>query len=62
MKTQIKEYNRAGWKGFKFDFVCDDKYLTNQKNPAAAARWFLSFTGRAALTITQVSRYPSRDF
>jgi len=60
--TQVVEYNREGYEGCKFDFLCNDKFLTTQKNSKLASDWFKDFTGYEPKTIKQVSKYPSREF
>lgn len=60
METIIKDFNRSAFKGLRFEFVCDGKYLTIQENPEKAIEWFKSFTGQEPLEVRQVSKYPAR--
>ncbi len=59
MTTQIKEYDRSGFEGMKFQFVCDDNFLTVQETPQQAIQHFIDFNGHEPKTVMQSSRYPS---
>lgn len=57
----VFEFDRSNFEGLKFDFICDEKYLTIQKSSLEAVEWFKNYTGQDPISVKQVSKYPSRS-
>jgi hypothetical protein len=60
MTTQITEFDRTAFKGLKFEFICDSKFLTIAESPSQAINQFVKFYGFQPENVKQVSRYPAR--
>jgi hypothetical protein len=60
MTIKITEFDRTVFKGLKFEFICDSKFLTIAENPNEAIDAFYRFYGFQPKNVKQVSRYPAR--
>jgi hypothetical protein len=63
MTTQITEYDRSKFQGFKFDFKLNGQYgkfLAITETPQQAIAEYVDFFGAKPTECKQVSKYPTR--